>query len=72
MGVAEDLEADEAEVGADDAEDAGEEAPHVRLAAAPQPAPSGLPPEDMKRLRATLDGLIACRELLDSALGDPM
>ena len=27
--------------------------------------------EDIKRLRATLDTLLACRKLLDSALADP-
>jgi len=81
MGVKEELEADEAEAadetedgapGADDAEDLEEEAPHVRLGAAAQPAPSGLSAEDIERLRAILDGLIACRERLDSALDDPM
>jgi DNA-binding transcriptional MerR regulator len=81
MGVKEELEADEAEEadeaddaapGADDADALEEEAPHVRLGAAPQPAPSGLAPEDVRRLRVILDGLIACRERLDSALDDPM
>jgi DNA-binding transcriptional MerR regulator len=52
-----------------------EEAPHVRLAAAPaKPAaaePPRFPAEDIKRLRATLDTLLACRKLLDSALADP-
>ncbi|HUI98298.1 MAG TPA: MerR family transcriptional regulator [Xanthobacteraceae bacterium] len=72
MGVKEDLEADEGEAEADDVEEPEEEAPHVHLGAAPQPAPSGLSAEDIERLRAILDALIACRERLDSALGDPM
>jgi DNA-binding transcriptional MerR regulator len=68
MGVKEDLDA---EGGSDEAEEQAGAPPHVRLAAAPQPAP-GLASEDLKRLRTTLDRLIACRKLLDSALGDPI
>jgi DNA-binding transcriptional MerR regulator len=76
MGAKEELDAD----GADDESEAperGEAAPQVRLAtapvkpAAPQPA-AGLGAEDVKRLRATLDGLIACKKLLDSALVNPI
>ena len=56
--------------GAEDeqADEAGP-APHMRLAASPRPiAPAQLPPEDVRRLRATLETLEACRKLLDSAL----
>ena len=71
MGVKEELEADEVEGDAEEAEDHEEEAPpHVHLAAAAPSAPVGLPPEDIERLRVTLDRLLACRELLDAALGD--
>lgn len=76
MGAKEDLEPDDARAGTgdadeDEAQDHEEQVPpHVHLAAAPQEAPLGLPLEDIKRLRATLDALIDCRTLLDSALGD--
>jgi DNA-binding transcriptional MerR regulator len=71
MGVKEDLDAEDADVDAEEAEDQEEgDAPHVRLAVAPPPAPAGLPPEDVSRLRATLDALTACRDLLDDAVGD--
>jgi DNA-binding transcriptional MerR regulator len=63
---AEDEEADEAEGAAP--------APHVRLAAPPRPAapaPPELPAEDIRRLRAALETLEACRRLLDSALAEP-
>ncbi len=59
---------------ADEAAEEGEEtapAPHVRLAAPARPAPPEppqLPPEDVERLRATLEALEACRKLLDTAL----
>ncbi|HEY4921848.1 MAG TPA: MerR family transcriptional regulator [Xanthobacteraceae bacterium] len=43
-------------------------APHVRLA--PPPAKPALGADDLKRLRATLDDLVACRKLLDSAFAD--
>jgi DNA-binding transcriptional MerR regulator len=62
---AEDGEADEAEEQAP--------APHMRLAAPPRPVapePPQLPHEDIKRLHATLETLLACRQLLDSALAD--
>jgi DNA-binding transcriptional MerR regulator len=71
MGASEEAE------GADDDEAEAEEggpAPHVRLAAPTRPAaiaPPQLPPEDIRRLRATLETLEACRKLLDSALADP-
>jgi hypothetical protein len=51
-----------------------DEAPHVRLAAPPQPVappPPSLSEEDRKRLHATLDDLVACRKLLDAALAEP-
>jgi DNA-binding transcriptional MerR regulator len=74
MGAKEELDTD----GADDeaaAED-DDELPQVRLAmppagpAVPPPPPPGLAPEDRQRLRATLDGLVDCRRLLDSVHGD--
>ena len=61
---------EEIDTGAD--EPAGESAgpaPHVRFAAGP--ARPALGADDLKRLRATLDELIACRNLLDSAFGEP-
>jgi DNA-binding transcriptional MerR regulator len=67
---------EEIEPGSDDdavAEDGGP-APHMRLAAPPRlpmPLPPSLSAEDRGRLRATLDDLVACRELLDAALADP-
>jgi DNA-binding transcriptional MerR regulator len=72
MGAKEEPEGAEDEE-ADEAEDAAP-APHVRLTAAPRPAVPArpqLPPEDIRRLRATLETLEACRRLLDSALADP-
>jgi DNA-binding transcriptional MerR regulator len=68
---------EEAEGAGDEEADESEEgspAPHVRLAGPPRPvaiAPPQLPPEDIRRLRATLETLEACRKLLDSALADP-
>ncbi len=63
---------EEAEDAPDEAVEEPEEAPHVRLAAPPvrpaAPEPPRLPAEEIKRLRATLDTLQACRKLLDSAL----
>jgi DNA-binding transcriptional MerR regulator len=71
MGAKEDIDDTGAE---DDATEHAEPAPHVRLATAPPkpaaPPPPRLPPEDVKRLRQTLDSLVACRKLLDSALAD--
>jgi DNA-binding transcriptional MerR regulator len=72
MGAREDAEGapDEA------AEEEPAEAPHVRLAAPPRPAapaapaPPRIAPEDMQRLRATLEALEAARKLLDSALAE--
>ena len=66
---------EEAEGGPDEAaEQEPHEAPHVRLAApsrqAPAPAPPRIAPEDMQRLRATLEALEAARRLLDSALAE--
>jgi DNA-binding transcriptional MerR regulator len=72
MGAKEELDGEDADVGTDEVEAPDADAPpHVRLAAA-QPAPAGLPSEHIKRLREMLDRLIACRELLDSVLGDPI
>jgi DNA-binding transcriptional MerR regulator len=67
MGAKEEIDtgADEA----DAADESDEPALHVPLAAAP--AKPGLGAEDLMRLRATLDDLVACRKLLDAALGDP-
>jgi DNA-binding transcriptional MerR regulator len=72
MGATEEPEGAEDEEG----DEAGEArpAPHVRLASPARPAapaPPQLPPEDIRRLRATLETLEACRRLLDSALSDP-
>lgn len=70
MGAREDDEGagDEA---AEEAEGAAP-APHMRFAgrsAKPAPPePPQLPPEDVARLRATLETLEACRKLLDTAL----
>jgi len=71
MGAKEELEAG----GGDDAAVPEDEVPTpMRLAspakAAPAPPP-GLNPEDLKRLRATLDRLVVCRRLLDSGLAEP-
>jgi DNA-binding transcriptional MerR regulator len=67
MGAKEEIEtgADEA----DAADDSDEPTLHVPLAAAP--AKPGLSAEDLHRLRATLDELVACRKLLDGVLADP-
>ena len=69
---------EEIEPGGDDHDDADAEdadaAPHVRLAAPPQPVappPPSLSEEDRKRLHATLDDLVACRKLLETALAEP-
>ena len=71
MGAKED-----AEGAPDEAAEEPDEAPHVRLMAPPAkpaaPEPPRLPAEDVRRLRATLDSLVACRKLLDSALAEPM
>jgi DNA-binding transcriptional MerR regulator len=67
MGAKEEIDAGADE--ADAADESSEPAPHVRLAVAP--AKPGLSAEDLGRLRATLDDLVACRKLLDSALADP-
>jgi DNA-binding transcriptional MerR regulator len=75
MGVREDAEGapDEA------AEEEPDEAPHVRLAAPSRsaaaaqpaaPAPPRIAPEDLQRLRATLEALEAARKVLDSALAE--
>jgi DNA-binding transcriptional MerR regulator len=69
MGAKEEIEPGDDDEGDTAAEGAGP-APHVRLAAPPPPAPS-LSAEDRKRLRATLDDLVACRKILDAALADP-
>ena len=65
---------EEAEGAPDEAaEEEPDEAPHVRLGAASRPAapaPPQLPVEDIRRLRATLETLEACRKLLDSALAE--
>lgn len=70
MGAKEDLEPEDAGVEEDDARDHEEAPPHVRLGVAPQDAPMGLPPDEIERLRATLDALLAARALLDSVLSD--
>ena len=63
---------EEAEGAADEATEDAAPTPHVRLAVTPAkpaaPEPPRLPAEDLSRLRATLDTLLACRKLLDSAL----
>jgi DNA-binding transcriptional MerR regulator len=67
---------DEAEAAPEEAaDDEPDEAPHVRLTAPPKPAPipaapapPRIAPEDIGRLRATLEALEAARTLLDSAL----
>ncbi len=72
MGAREDADGS-AEEAAEDGEESGP-APHVRLAAPRMrpavPEPPRLAPEDIKRLRATLEALEACRRLLDSALAE--
>jgi DNA-binding transcriptional MerR regulator len=64
-------EEDEGAEGDEEAEEAVP-APHMRLAtplARPgPPVPPRLSPEDVKRLRETLETLEACRKLLDTAL----
>jgi DNA-binding transcriptional MerR regulator len=77
MGAKEEIE-EEIEPGDDerDTADAGvgaDLAPHVRLAAPPQPVapPPSLSEEDRRRLRATLDDLVACRTILDAVLAEP-
>ena len=67
MGAKEEIES--APDDADEADDADEPTLHVPLAAAP--ARPAIGAEDLARLRATLDDLVACRKLLDAALGDP-
>jgi DNA-binding transcriptional MerR regulator len=72
MGASEELDGSEE----DEPAEGAEPLPHVRLTAAPErtqpPAPAKLGAEDVRRLRATLDGLVACRKLLDSALAEPV
>jgi DNA-binding transcriptional MerR regulator len=69
MGAKEELDAD----AADDESDAhDDDAPPMRLASPSKPLVSGLDPEDLRRLRVTLDRLVACRKLLDSALSEPI
>ena len=65
MGAKEEIETGAEEADADNESD---EALHVPLAAAP--ARPGLSDDDLKRLRATLDDLVACRNLLDATLGE--
>src|SRR5690349_18542224 len=68
MGAKEEAEGAEDEE-ADEAEEATP-APHMRLATPARPArpvPPQLAPEDIRRLRATLETLEACRRLLESA-----
>jgi DNA-binding transcriptional MerR regulator len=67
MGAREDDEG----AGEDEAAEDAAPAPHMRLTApratpAP-PAPPRLPPEDVDRLRATLETLEVCRKLLNAA-----
>jgi len=59
---------EEIETGGSDEAAAEQAAPHVRLA--PQPAKPALGADDLQRLRAALDDLVACRKLLDSALAE--
>jgi DNA-binding transcriptional MerR regulator len=64
---------EEAEAAPDEAaEEEPDEVPHVRLAAPPRPAavpePPRIAPEDVARLRATLEALEAARKVLESAL----
>jgi DNA-binding transcriptional MerR regulator len=64
---------EEAEPAPDEAaEEEPDVAPHVRLAAPPRPAavpePPRIAPEDVARLRATLEALEAARKVLESAL----
>ena len=69
MGAKEELETENG--GEEPAEEDEEALPHVPLSAAPaNPESPGLAAEHLDRLRAALDDLIACRELLDSALAD--
>jgi DNA-binding transcriptional MerR regulator len=71
MGAREGDEGAEEDEAAEEAAEAAP-APHMRLAAPPArpapPEPPQLPPEDIQRLRATLETLEACRKLLDTAL----
>ncbi len=63
--------ADDESPGSDD------QVPHMRLGgrrsapAMARPAPAGLGAEDTKRLRSTLDRLIECKSLLETALASP-
>ncbi len=68
MGSKEELEADND--GEEPAEDGEEALPQVRLSAPAKAVPSQLPTEHLDRLRAALDDLIACRQLLDDARAD--
>jgi DNA-binding transcriptional MerR regulator len=69
MGAKEELDADVAE---DESDAHDDDAPPMRLALPTRPAAPGLDPEDLRRLRVTLDRLVACRKLLDSALAEPI
>ena len=62
-------EADEGEAG--HAAAAGSDRPRAAPAIRVRPAPPvpAIPAEDLRKLQATLDGLIECRRLLDAALG---
>jgi DNA-binding transcriptional MerR regulator len=70
MGAKEEDEGAEEDAAAEERDNAAP-APHVRLAAPSAkpaaPEPPRLPPEDVKRLRATLETLEGCRKLLDVA-----
>src|SRR5262249_34095071 len=69
MGAKEEAEGAEDE----EADEAGEAAPapHMRLAAPPRPtAPPQVPPRGIRRPRAPLETLEACRRLLDSVLAE--
>jgi len=63
---------EEADAPSDEAAEEPDEVPHVRLVAPPArpaaPEPPRLAPEDLNRLRATLETLEACRRMLDTAL----
>jgi DNA-binding transcriptional MerR regulator len=71
MGADEDLETEGTQ---EDAAEHADAAPHVRLVASAMGGASARPPglgaEDLRRLRTTLDDLLACRKLLDSVLVD--
>lgn len=69
MGAKEELEIENG--GEEPAEEDEETLPHVPLtAASAKPGSPRLAAEQLDRLRAALDDLIACREMLDSTLAD--